>query len=787
MKISLEWLAEYIDFLEEDPQKISDAITAHTAEVDEVEVQGALLNHCCVGKILTLDKHPNADKLQLCSVLTDKGEKPVVCGGANLRVGMRVAFAHTGARVKWHGEAELMTLEPIKIRGEQSEGMICAAEELDIVELFPGCTGHDIVDMGDGDNDVGKPLKEVLGLSDTILHIDNHAITHRADLFSHIGFATECVAIGIAKWKEMPEIKTPEFPSTPLPFTFRVTAEGLVPRYCSCVLEIDSLGETPDFMRKRLAAVGIRSLNLPVDITNYVMLEVGVPMHSFDLDDIKGDIVARVAVEGEPLQTLDDKEWKLPEGALVFSDEEGNFDLVGIMGGLRSATKESTKRIYLHALSLDPVRIRRTVIATGHRTDAATIYEKKVPHKSTEIGFYRALDLFLEHVPGARIVSALQSGGDNGIAKPIKFSQSRAHSLLGAEIPEDTMKKIFGDLGFSVSGSGDEMLVTPPLHRIGDISGEHDLIEEIGRIYGFNNIEDTMPMASIVPPERDTRINTMRDALQEQGYIELLPLSLIGPDLLSKVGIDTESCTTIDNAIGKETSLMAPSTLPALLEHAEKNLLAFDDVLRTFHVSTVFKGGIDSNIELGMSIVIKRKTELKTDPFLLLKQELGEALKDAGYTMTLDVCKDVPSYASGSRAASIVVEGKVIGTLFEVHPEVKQKFDLPARAAALTLNISALKDIPAATIVAKVVPEFPSITYDTTIVMTHDKSAGSLLQKIAESSTLLESVEITDLYGKDSGEYKLTIRCTYRSADKTLTDEEVKKEYAEASCLWDCG
>jgi phenylalanyl-tRNA synthetase beta chain len=783
MKISLEWLAEYVEFLEDDPQKIAAAITAHTAEVDEVEVQGALLDHCCVGKILTLDKHPNADKLQLCSVLTDKGEKPVVCGGANLRVGMRVAFAHVGASVKWHGEQELMTLEPIKIRGEQSEGMICAAEELDIDDLFPECTGHDIVDLGDGDENVGKPLKEVLGLDDVILHIDNHAITHRADLFSHIGFAMECAAIGIAKWKDMPEMKTPEFPSDPLPFNFRVTAEGIIPRYCACLLSIDNVGETPEYMKRRLAAVGIRSISLPIDITNYVMLEVGVPMHSFDADDIKGDCIARVSKEGEPLQTLDGQEWKLPEGALVFSDDDGNFDLVGIMGGLRSSTKETTKHIYLHALSLEPVRIRKTIIATGHRTDAATIYEKKVPHKSTEVGFYRALELFLKHVPGAKIISSKEESGDNGNPKPIKFSASKANSVLGAEIPEGTMKKIFADLGFTVTGDGEEMLVTAPLHRIGDITGAHDLIEEVGRIYGFNNIEDTMPSASIIPPERDTRVNTMRDALQEQGYIELLPLSLVGPDLLSRVGIDTDSCTEIDNAIGKETSLMAPSTLPALLEHAEKNLLQFDDVLRTFHVSTVFNGGIDSSVELGMLLTAKSKTDLKTDPFLLLKQELSEALRDAGYTLSIDICKEVPSYASAGRVASLIVEGKTVGTLFEVHPEVRQKFSLPNRVAALTLNVNALKEIPALTTVAQVVPEFPSITYDTTVEMTHDKSAGALLQKIAASSKLLESVAIADVYGKETGAYKLTLRCTYRSPEKTLTDEEVKKEYASVEKL----
>jgi len=780
MKISLEWLAEYLDFIEHDPQKISDAITAHTAEVDEVETQGALLNHCCVGKILTLAKHPNADKLQLCSVLTDKGEKPVVCGGTNLRVGMRVAFAHTGAKVKWHGEEELMTLEPIKIRGEKSEGMICAAEELDLTAQFPECTGHNIIDMGDGDENVGKPLRDVLGLNDTVLHIDNHAITNRADLFSHLGFANECRAMGIAQWKEMPEMRKSEFPSDPLPFTFRITKEGLIPRYCSCIIEIDSLGETPEYIRRRLAAVGIRSLNLPVDITNYVMLEVGVPMHSFDLDDISGDIVARVAKEGETLHTLDNKEWKLPEGALVFSDEVGNFDLVGIMGGLRSSTKESTRRIYLHTLSLDPVCIRNTVIATGHRTDAATIYEKKVPHASVEVAFYRALELFLEHVPGAKISSAMQSSGNNEEVKPIAFSPHKARSVLGADIAEATMKKIFIDLGCAVSGEGEEMKVTPPLNRTGDLSGMHDLIEEVGRIYGFNSIESIMPVASIAVPVRDQRINIMRDALKEQGYIELLPLSLVGPDVLSKVGIDAETCAEIENALGKETSLMTPSTLPALLEHAEKNLLAFEDVLRTFFVSTVFAKTGDSHTELGMLITAKSQTSLLSSPFYLLKQELETALHDAGYAMDVDICKTPLSYALHGSVADIIVQGKTIGILYEVHPEVRKRFDLPAKAAAISVNISALKALTATVTVAKALPEFPAITYDTTIDMTHDKSVSALKEKISKSSALLESIEVIDLYEKESGAYKLTLRCTYRSPKKTLTEQEVQKEYKEA-------
>ena len=779
MKISLAWLGDYIEFTENDPQKISDAITAHVAEVDEVEVQGGLLENCCVGKVLTLDKHPNADKLQLCDVLTDKGTKKVVCGGANLRIGMRIAFAHVGARVKWHGE-DLMTLEPVKIRGEQSEGMICAAEELGIESLYPECTGHDIVDMGDGDENVGKPLREVLDLSDTILHIDNHAITHRADLFSHIGFAFECTAIGIAKWKKMPEFNAPEFPADKLPFKFRVTAEGLIPRYCSCLLSIDSVGETPDWMKSKLASVGIRSISLPIDITNFVMMEMGVPMHSFDADDIKGDCIARISKKDEPLQTLDGKEWKLPEGALVFSDDEGNFDLVGIMGGMRSSTKESTRKIYLHALSLDPVRIRQTVIATGHRTDAATIYEKKVPHVATELGFYRALELFLDLVPGAKIISAPESFGDNGDPKPIKFSVSKAQLVLGAEIPEETMKKIFGDLGFTAEGSGDDMLVTPPLHRLGDITGAHDLVEEVGRIYGFNNIENVLPNASIEPPVRDQRIHAVRDRLVEQEYIELLPLSLIGPDVLKKTGISLEGCTELTNAIGHETSIMAPSTLPALLEHAQKNMLEVRAMLRSFHISTVFADTKDAHKELGGLIALRSSADLKSDPFLLLKQEVISALNIAGYTVDIDVCKTVPSYADASRTADITFGEKVIGTIFEVHPDVCKKFDLPSRAVAVTVNISALFETAPAEIVFKDIPEYPAVSYDETISMSHSKSAGNLLKQIRESSKLLESAVVSDLYGKENEDYKLTVRVTYRSAEKTLTEQEAKQEFAKA-------
>ena len=782
MKISLSWLGEYITFTESDPQKIADAITAHTAEVDEIEVQGKLLENCCMGKILSIAKHPDADRLNVCEVLTDKGTQTVVCGGTNLRVGMRVGFAHVGANARMP-DGGLLKLESIKIRGVESNGMICAASELELEDLYPPTEDQGkkpIIDFGDGDENVGKPLGEVLGLDDIILHIDNHAITQRADLFSHLGFAFECVAIGIATWKNMPEFTQPEFTHDPLPFTMKVESKHLMPRYCSCMITIDDLGETPEWMKRKLAAVGWRPLNLPIDITNFVASEIGVPLHSFDADDIKGTVHMRVSKKGEKITTLDNQERTLPDGAMILSDDEGIFDLLGIMGGLRSSTKPTTRHIYLHSASLDPVAIRNTVIATGHRTDAATVYEKGVPHITTQIGFYRAVQLFLDLVPGARISSEQESVGDNGTAKPIDLFVDRVCSVLGVTIDAAAMTKILTDLAFEVSDKGKGVLaVTPPLHRLGDITGPHDLTEEIGRIYGYNNIENTLPSASIQPPKRDTRLHAMRDRLVDQDFTELLPLSLIGPDLLKKAKIDVEGTTELVNPLGHETSIMAPSTIPALLEQAGKNMLEVSDSLKTFHVSTVFAGGSDSHTELGALVAMRSSADLLSDPLLTLKQEVTSAVEQAGYTVTIDVSSDVPSFASKGRCADLHVNGEVVGTLFEIHPDVCSNFDLPSRAAGLTINVTALFGHAATEVVYGSIPEFPAVRYDTTVSMSHSKSVAAVLTQIRESSPLLESAEVVDLYGKESDDYKLTIRCLYRSAEKTLTEEEAKKEFAK--------
>lgn len=782
MKISLAWLSDFVTWTEKDPHAIAERITLGAAEVEEVEEQGRYLNRCCVGKVLTADKHPNADRLMICTVETDNGVKTVVCGGTNVVPGMHVAFAHIGATVKWHGE-DTVTLEPVKIRGTQSEGMICAAEEIGldgIYQVHPEDGERPIMNLDRLSNEyavtVGSPLRETFGMTDTVLHINNTAITTRPDLFSHIGFAREVVALGLATWKKKKSAKEIQFPATPSPLKVSIDVPDLVPRFLGCMIHVENIGETPEWMKKRLAAVGIRSISLPVDITNYVANEIGVPMHSFDAGDIQGEVHVRLSKKGESLVTLDNTTINLPDGALIMNDDDGIFDLLGIMGGLRSSTKPETKKIFMQALSIDPATIRRTVIATDHRTDASTVYEKGVPPVTTEAGFMRALELMLELTPGATIASGPVTKGNNGTTPTIPLSVERAQAHIGAAIPEDEMVRILESLECDVKKGPKKgvLTVTPPLHRVRDLHGDHDLFEEIGRIYGYDRLEDVLPMGELRIPKRDERIHAMRDVLKSAMYLETVPLTFISRQQMQKAGFDSAHAVEIENPLGDDTAYLQTSTFPALLIHAENNLMR-STTLRTFHWSHVFAKGQPEHLELSMMTSTRETTGLLNDPFLETKETLLAAVAAMGYDVTITATKSAPAYAHPGRAASVMFGKEVMGEIFEVHPGVRQIFGIPGRAAGAIINLSALLKHAPAIIHAKPLPLFPSVTYDVTLSRTHDQHVEALLEKARKESDLLESVVVHDLYQKaGSDTYNATLRFTYRSLERTLTEDEVK-------------
>ena len=785
MKISLEWLGEHVAWTEKDPKAVAERLTLSTAEVEEIIEQGALLDHCCVGEVLSIDRHPNADKLCLVMTKTDKGEKKVVCGGTNLRVGMKVAFAHVGATVKWHG-GELMTLAPVKIRGEESHGMICAAEELGIETRFPAKPEdgeRPIVDLGS--MKTGQSLKQALGAGDTVLDINNTAITTRPDLWSHVGMARECVALGLATWKGAPKRPAVKFAKNPLPFKSVLDSKPLVPRYQACVLEIDGPGTTPDWMKKRLEATGWQCINLPVDITNYVTMELGMPLHAFDADAIKGTVHFRAAKDGETIVTLDGQERKLPAGGLVLSDDAGIFDLMGIMGGKRSSTTDKTRRIFLHAAAVDPIAIRQTIQATGLRTHAATVYEKGIPPVMVELGLRRALELFLELVPGATIVSKLEEWGTDGKAPAIKLPLERVSSVLGADIPQKDVVKVLESLGCSVKkpakGGAPVLTVTPPLHRLRDLVGPHDLIEEIARIRGFENIPDARPRGTLRPIPRASIERRVSEALAADGFVQILPLSLVGPQLLRQAGLDPSAALDVANPITEELSLLQPSTIPQLLDHARRNHLQSDGVLETFHCSHVFSKSEPERSECGL-LALRNSASLLQDPYLDILERVRHLLQSFGHDPVIETDDAPPPSAHPGRSAVVRIGSTVAARAYDVRPSVLAAFDLPHRATVATLDLTALAALPGAVTRSTPLPVHPAVSYDLTFKRAHSQAIGPLLANLRGASSLLESVDVRDLYdgkGVDVGSYNVTLRFTYRAKDRTLTEQEAKAEHGK--------
>lgn len=778
MKISRDWLTDFIDFTEKDPAVIADRLTRGMGEVDDVTYQGALLGDCVVGKVLTTGKHPNADKLSVCTVETDKGVKKVVCGGTNLKEGMLVAFAHVGATVKAGGK-ELVTLQKVKIRGEESEGMLCASEEVELESLFPATPeqgGRPIADLTKGGYKPGTPLRTALGMTDVVFHIDNHAITNRPDLFSHIGVARELVAMGLATWKKQKKSAPIKFGAKPVPFTVKNDAGNLIPYFEGCLLKVEGPGETPEWMKRRLEATGWRSINLIVDITNYVLMEVGMPLHAFDSDDFKGELHIRQATKGEKITTLDKQIRNLPDGALIISDDEGIFDIFGVMGGLRTSNKPTTKHIFVQAGIPDPVSIRRTVIAMAHRTDAATVYEKGVLPTTAEAGLKRAVELLLELAPGASVISKPLTWGKKPTPKTIKADPEYIRKFIGATISDAAIKKILTDVGCEVKASGKMLSVTAPEWRK-DIAHIQDLVEEVARIHGYAAVTPAMPEATITPPPRDPRIHFVRDALKEQGYLEMLHLAFASPTLLKKFGIDPSSAQEIENPLGEELSRLRPAILPAMLDTAERAVMRMDSVLKMYEYGHIFQGEAET-MQFALLVAARGKTTLKESPVLLAKADLIEAFEKAGYALSVEqTMKNLPSFAHAARSAVVRCQGKDVGLVTEIHPNLARSFGLPGRAAAAVIDMEALFTLSPTIKLATPLPKFPDVTLDETIPL--PKAAyAALAARLKAIDPLLHTVVLADLY-ESAAASTMTLRFTYRAEDRTLTQEEVEKVHAK--------
>lgn len=771
MKISLNWLQDFIEITEKNNDKIKSVITANTAEIETMERVGGHLENIVVGKIEKLWAHPNADALKLCSVSDGKETFQVVCGGSNLREGMKVAFGRLGAVVRWHG-TEVMKLEKVKIRGEESFGMICASDEIGLAEMFPKKSEKEIIDLSHLEAKPGTLLSKVLGFDDMLIDIDNHALTNRWDLFSHLGFAREFVANGLGRWKKSKAFSMPQNKSL-LPIEIEVLRETC-PRYMGVVLEDIKVGESPEWLKKKLTTLGIRPISNIVDVTNVVMMELGVPNHAFDLDQVRGKKwTMRKARKGEKVITLDEKTISLTEDMLVF-DEGGNlFDFCGIMGGLSSGINSKTNRLWLHVPIYDPKTIRRGARLSGQVTDAAIIYEKGVDPEMAPKALERLVELFIQVSPGATVASqVLDVWSKKRGKRELNLTSARLECLVGCKISAPRVKKILNDLGFTVKQQKGGWKVNVPSWRMNDIQMENDLIEEVARIYGYDNIPFTPPardLTPVSPSKRRVVEREVKEKLVALGFDEICTFAFLGPELLKKCGLESNDKTIeIANPISADISLMRQSLLPRTLETIEQ-IWRHEKQFRLFELSkTYFKEGNESR-ERSALIMSMVGEDFRT---------LQGVIEAFGLTVEHVTGKTETFAHHPGRRAVLTVRGQKVGWLYEVHPLVLKNLDIKTPVMVSELDMEKIHEMDLARRCEfKELPRFPSVMRDVSIAIPARELAARYFDLIAKTDkTLIRDIDLIDEYTGEKVEQShraLTYSITYRADDRTLTEEEV--------------
>ena len=772
MKISLNWLQDFITLKTKDFDLIQERITNRSAEIEEIIKEGDVFANVIVGEILEIEKHPDADKLNVTQTTTGEHTFQIVCGAKNIRVGQKVAVALVGAELP-NG----LKIQKAKIRGVESRGMICSESELGLAEESEG-----IWELSN-DAQVGMQLAEFLGMNDITIDIDNTAITNRADLFSHVGFANEFVANDLAEHKKNKEINIPTSDQA-FPIEIEITDPNVCPTYSAIVMKNITIKASPEWMQKRLRAVGIRPINNIVDITNYVMMELGMPMHAFDLEKINGKkVVMRSSKEGEKVVTLDSIEHKLPADVIVLEDEQKIFDLCGIMGGENSEISDQTSTILLHAPIYNSTLIRKAMLALAHRTEAATMYEKGVPHIRSLEGIKRAVELILELLPEATVESEiLEIKNHEEEERIIDLPKQEIERVLNTNIGDETITKILTDLDFEVTNLQSEFQVKVPPVRFGDITAKHDLIEEIVRIYDVNTLPEILPAASLKPTALNRgRIleRKVKDKLAAIGFNEVLTYTFIGPELYKKMGIEVNrEVIEIANPISQDISLMQTSLLPSLMENAEKNA-RYQEEFAIFEFGKTFfkKNETESEEEKHIAGLMVKSN------FHTLKGKIEALFEAMGITPRYVAINKQESFMHPARSCDILVGKDIVGFITEIHPQTLQNFDFNDSVVVFELNFTKLLAAKQKKTFYKQISKYPSIKLDISILVDKKTPAEKLLKTVQKTDKLIHAAEIIDLYeGEQIPEDKksLTFSIVYQSKEKTLTDEEINMIHQKA-------
>ena len=787
MLISKKWLSEFVKL----PSGVSDLdlaakLTLSTVEVEKVTDQAAAMDKMVVGLVVACSVHPNADRLKICSV--DVGDRMVqiVCGGTNVAQGMKVAVALAGSKVKWHGEGDLVELSNTKIRGEKSEGMICAGSEIGIEKSGEG--EHEIMDLSSCDFPPGTPLAKTLGRDDVTFEIEHKSLTNRPDLMGHYGMAREIAALyRVALDKKEPA--STEAGST-IALNVSISDPTLCPRYRAVALDGIVVAPSPAWLRARLSSCGVRSINNVVDVTNFVMLELGQPMHAFDADKISDGstvkIVVRSATKGEKVACLDDATYAVDEGALLITDGKNPIAIAGVMGGKESAVTNATTRVVFESANFSPVSVRKTSTKLALRSESSARFEKSLDPAQCAAALDRAVALLVELCPTARVASNVVDEYPTP-PKPVvvELSPAQVSALLGVEISSDDIVDILGRLGFKIQYSRPDpnaplSITVPSWRATKDVSIKEDIIEEVARIYGYDRIPSTLPTFSIVPPPQDpVRLfaRAIRKALSVGlGATEVYRYAYVSPETLTRLGFDLATHVKLANPLAADRPYLAQSLLPNLLESVADNHRAASTV-SIFEIDRVFIGVGEDEQPYHLAMAYSAAGDEK--PFATVRENVRVLLSSAGLDVSFGPITNPGSWMHPGRSADILVNGKKFGIVAESLPEASQSLGIDRRVAVAEMNLSELSLRPARLAAFAPIPQFPSATRDLAFVVADRVAYGDIETALRGASKLLVSVDLFDVYrgkGVEDGKKSVAVHLQFSSPDRTLSSQEADRE-----------
>ena len=781
MKISFKWLQDYVN-IALPPEELAHLLTMSGTETECVNNAGSNWDGVSVAQVKALDKHPDADRLLLATVDLGKESITIVTGAPNLEVGQKVPFAKVGTQLIDGYTGKVGKLKPAKIRGVKSEGMVCSEKELGISD------NHEGIMVLPSDAPVGTPLADYLG--DTILDLTTTA--NRPDCLSVIGIAREVAALTDQE-VHIPEIVYNE-PGALIDdqISIEILDPELCPRYCASLVTDVKVGPSPAWMQQRLLAGGMRPINNIVDITNYVMLEYGQPLHAFDYTEIKGKkIIVRSARDDESIFTLDGQERKLDQDMLIIADEKEPIAIAGVMGGAESEVIETTTTILLESANFNAGSIRRTSTRLGLRSEASSRFEKNINPELPPIGLRRATQLFVE-LAGAKAAKGIADAYPGKKEKPtILLQKDRVRRVLGVDLNTEKVIAVLSSLGFTCdkAGSSGDISVTIPYWRT-DIRLPDDVIEEVARIIGYDDIPTTM-LRGEIPAHAPTPLLDLKalvsDFLVGCGMQETINYSLVSRTALSKIDPQGQlpNAMRAANPMSSEQEYMRTSLRSGLLSTFSANEKHEQTGIKLFEVGRIYlpqQNDLPEEREVLVGIIggLRRESSwLSKDNVLdffdakgILEILLTRLQLTAEYKQTED------QILLPGRTAQVIIDKQEVGTIGEVHPKIATTFDISSQPVILfEIDLKKILTLIGETIIYKPIPRFPEIYRDLALVVDIGIDAGKV-QDIIQSSPLVSQVSVFDVYtGKQvpQGKKSLAFSVRYQSPQRTLTDEEVDK------------